>query len=42
MERWVSLRFLGSLKTAAELPLKKVAEPLVKKYFLRKGFLNSR
>jgi len=30
------------LKTAVELPLKKVAEPPVKKYFLRKGFLNSR
>jgi hypothetical protein len=33
---------LEASKTAAELPLKKVAEPLVKKYFLRKGFLNSR
>jgi hypothetical protein len=33
---------LEALKTAVELPLKKVAEPPVKKYFLRKRFLNSR
>jgi hypothetical protein len=33
---------LEASKTAAELPLKKVAEPPVKKDFLRKGFLNSR
>jgi hypothetical protein len=33
---------LEALKTAAVLLLKKVAEPPVKKYFLRKGFLNSR
>jgi hypothetical protein len=33
---------LEASKTAVELPLRKVAEPPVKKDFLKKGFLNSR
>jgi hypothetical protein len=42
VERWVSLRFPGSLEDGCRASIEEGCRASIKKYFIRKGFLNSR